>query len=134
MLRSLLFSSTATLGHASVLIYPRSEMVRFHLLTSIFISLILIHNTNPSKEIRADDAEESKRVAVRIPGENIGPNFHSDLNLLPQQSQMLYGVKVLKRETFDYYKWPKDGNAGLVNVPYRVSRTSYFCKYFASEK
>lgn len=107
-------------------------MVRFHLFTSFFISAILIHNSNPSKEIRADQAEESKQVPVRVLGDNVGPvgpYFNSDLNLLPQQSQMLYGVKVIKRETFDYYKWPKDGNAGLVNVPYRVSRTSYFCKY-----
>lgn len=102
-------------------------MVRFHLLTFLFISVILIQSSNPTKEVVVED--ESKKVLVKLPGDgNIGPNFHSDLNLLPQQSQMLYGVRILKRETFDYYKWPKDPHAGIVIVPYRISRTSFFCK------
>jgi hypothetical protein len=103
-------------------------MVRFHLLTFLVISLILIKSSNPTKEVVED---ESHKVFVKVPGEgNNGPNFHSDLNLLPQQSQMLYGVRIVKRETFDYYKWPKDHQAGIVIVPYRISRTSYFCKFY----
>lgn len=101
-------------AECSVLICLCSEMVRFHLLTFLLISVILFQSSNPSKEVAGDG--------------NIGPSFHSDLNLLPQQSQMLYGVRILKRETFDYYKWPKDHQAGIVIVPYRISRTSYFCK------
>jgi hypothetical protein len=54
-------------------------------------------------------------------------DFHCDLSLTKQQERMMYeGLPSHHTErAFDIYKWPKN-KAGLVVVPYKISRSSQY--------
>lgn len=56
-------------------------------------------------------------------------DFHCDLNLMPSQQKLMYYEYRLKRNepSYDLYKWPKNHD-GQVTVPFRISKTSLFCK------
>lgn len=56
-------------------------------------------------------------------------DFHCDLNLMPSQQKMMYlDFRLSSKDiAYDSYKWPKNQD-GLVYVPYRISKSSQFCK------
>lgn len=83
------------------------------------------------KNISCDLAtEESKTSYFKIKKNHrlrANDNFHCDLSLLPHQKKMMfYGLDDHQTErAFDIYNWPKN-KAGLVVVPYKISRNSQY--------
>lgn len=74
--------------------------------------------------------EESKKIYSKVKSKSDGgKDFNCDLQLLPQQQQLMYvKVRVKKSEaSVDLYKWPKN-KEGYVIVPYRISKS--YCECF----
>lgn len=90
-----------------------------------FFVLILLKNVSCDLAV-----EESKKSFTKLKKSyklEANDNFHCDLSLLPQQKKMMYyGLADHQTErAFDIYKWPKN-KAGLVVVPYKISRNSQY--------
>lgn len=73
----------------------------------------------------------SKERIKRVKSSELNDDFESDLNLMPQQKNMMYNkMRLHKKEAlFDVYKWPKNFE-GFVIVPYWIPRGALFCKCY----
>lgn len=102
-------------------------MVHFKYFCWIFLLLAVNVNARLVKE-------ESKKFAVKSKAKGklssgMGENFKCDLELLPEQEELMYGrVRVRKADvSIETYKWSKN-KEGLVIVPYRISQSAQYCK------
>lgn len=88
----------------------------------VFILLEIVSCDLATEESKKSFAKSKKSFKLEA-----NDNFHCDLSLLPQQKKMMYyGLADHQTErAFDIYKWPKN-KAGLVVVPYKISRNSQY--------
>lgn len=97
----------------------------------LFSIFVLLASSETSSEF---EAEESKKIVTKAKYKfrsEAADHFQCDLELLPEQREAMYLPSHIRKSDGprELYKWPKD-KEGFVIVPYRISYSSFYCKYF----
>lgn len=92
----------------------------------VFAVFLLCFSKDTNSQL---SSEKTRKVLLKLKSSESSIFFENDLNLLPQQTKMMYeSSRLQKKEAFfDLFKWPKN-HEGFVIVPYWISRSSLFCE------